>query len=56
MRNHEMLIYAQRAFMALRFRNYDPADRETWERHDRPWDFDHILASGLVPHARFRRK
>lgn len=54
--NREMLIYAQRAFIARRFRDYDPADRETWKQHDRPWDFDHILASRFIPHARFPHK
>ena len=56
MRNREMLIYAQRAFIARRFKDYDPADRETWENYDRPWDFDHILALRFVPHVRFHHK
>ena len=56
MRNREMLVYAQRVFMSGRFKDYDPADRETWKNHDRPWDFDHILASSFIPHARFQHK
>ena len=43
--NRELLLYAQREFLARRFRDYDPARRDLWEAHNRPWDFDHILAS-----------
>lgn len=43
--NREILLYAQRHFMALRFRDYDPARKDLWEAHNRPWDFDHLLAS-----------
>lgn len=42
--NRELLLYAQREFMAARFKDYDPARRDLWEDHNRPWDFDHILA------------
>lgn len=56
MRNRELLIYVQRIFMAERFGGFDPADHETWKDHNRPWDFDHILASRFIPHARFRHK
>ncbi len=42
--NRELLLYAQREFMAARFHDYDPARRDLWEDHNRPWDFDHILA------------
>jgi hypothetical protein len=42
--NREMLIHAQRAFMAERFEDYDPQRKDLWQDHDRPWDFDHILA------------
>ena len=43
--NRELLLYAQRDFLAKRFRDYDPARKDLWEAHNRPWDFDHILAS-----------
>ncbi len=54
--NREMLIYAQRTFLAKRFGGYDPADRETWHLHSRPWDFDHILASAYLPHRKYKHK
>ncbi len=43
--NRELLIYAQRAFIAKRFENYNPERKDLWHDQDRPWDFDHILAS-----------
>lgn len=43
--NRELLLYAQRPFLARRFADYDPARRDLWDAHNRPWDFDHILAS-----------
>jgi hypothetical protein len=42
--NRELLLYAQRHFLARRFPEYDPARKDLWEAHNRPWDFDHILA------------
>ena len=42
--NKELLLYAQRAFLTRRFPEYDPARKDLWEAHNRPWDFDHILA------------
>jgi len=42
--NKELLLYAQRAFLAKQFPEYDPARKDLWEAHNRPWDFDHILA------------
>ena len=48
----ELVLYAQRRFLAERFPAYDPARRDLWESHNRPWDFDHILASKYV----FNRK
>lgn len=40
-----LLLYAQRTYLRsdLRFKDYDPARRDLWESHNRPWDFDHIL-------------
>ncbi len=43
--NRELLLYAQRDFLSWRFSDYDPARKDLWEAHNRPWDFDHILAS-----------
>jgi len=42
----ELLLYAQRNYLVTRFKNYDPARKDLWETHNRPWDYDHIL-----PHA-----
>ena len=43
--NKELLLYAQREFLAKRFQGYDPARKDLWEDCNRPWDFDHILAA-----------
>lgn len=40
----EMLLYAQRDFLNRQFKDYDPARKDFWKGHNRPWDFDHILA------------
>lgn len=40
----ELLLYAQREFLARRFPEYDPARKDLWEDHNRPWDMDHLLA------------
>lgn len=42
----DFILYAQRKFIAERFPEYDPARKDLWEAHNRPWDYDHIL-----PHA-----
>lgn len=39
----EFLLYSQRSYLTEKFGDYDPADRDTWAEHDRPWDYDHIL-------------
>lgn len=46
--NPELLIHAQRSFVGERFSDYNPQRRDLWEDHNRPWDFDHILASKFV--------
>ena len=38
-----LLMYAQRAWMAQRFGDYDPQSSDFWDGHNRPWDLDHIL-------------
>jgi len=42
---NEILLYAQRDYVDRRFHDYDPARKDFWKGHNRPWDFDHILAS-----------
>jgi len=37
------ILYAQRKFLTERFPEYDPARKDLWEAHNRPWDYDHIL-------------
>lgn len=39
----DLLLYAQRDFISHRFAGYDPARKDLWEAHNRPWDYDHIL-------------
>ena len=51
-RKRELLLHAQRHFLAERFPDYDPARRDLWDEHNRPWDFDHILASKFVYNRR----
>ena len=46
-----LLMYAQRAWMAQRFGDYDPHASGFWDEHNRPWDFDHIL-----PQSHFTKK
>jgi len=50
--NREMLLYAQRDFLSRRFHDYDPARKDLWEAHNRPWDFDHILAWKYLYHRK----
>lgn len=40
----EMLLYAQRDYLNRTFPDYDPADKNLWAEHNRPWDFDHLHA------------
>jgi hypothetical protein len=46
--NRDILLYAQRHFMAQKFPDFDPSRRDLWEGHNRPWDFDHIHPSYYV--------
>lgn len=43
-KNRSLLIYAQRELMHDKFSDYDPSRPDLWEEHNRPWDFDHLLA------------
>jgi len=54
--NRELLLYAQRHFLCRRFPDYDPSRRDLWEDHNRPWDFDHILASVHVRNKKGHNK
>jgi len=48
----ELLLYAQRDFIHRRFPDYDPARKDFWKGHNRPWDFDHILAAKYLHYGR----
>lgn len=43
-----LLLYAQRKHLKTAYPNYDPARQDLWEQHNRPWDYDHILASKII--------
>lgn len=42
--NRVILLYAQREYLKKRFNSFDPARKDLWENHNRPWDYDHIFA------------
>lgn len=42
------ILYAQREFLTERFSEYDPARKDLWEAHNRPWDYDHILPNAFT--------
>ncbi|QTQ15237.1 DUF262 domain-containing protein [Treponema parvum] len=37
------LVYAQRNYLDSIFPKFNPADTISWEDHNRPWDYDHIM-------------
>lgn len=39
----ELLLFAQRKYIRQVFDDYDPSQRDMWEGHNCPWDYDHIL-------------
>ncbi len=41
--NKTFLLYAQKDFLNEHFKYYNPADTISWEDHNRPWDYDHII-------------
>ena len=51
----EFLLFAQRVYMTKSF-NYDPARQDTWDQHNRPWDFDHILPSATTYYRQIQFK
>jgi hypothetical protein len=48
----ELLLYAQRDYIDRRFSDYDPARKDFWKGHNRPWDFDHLLAAKYLHYCR----
>lgn len=52
--NRELLLYAQRGFLNRKFSDYNPARKDLWEAHNRPWDFDHILAAKYLHNRKDR--
>ena len=44
----ELLLYAQRRYIEGRFNRFDPSYRRMFRGHNRPWDYDHILASATL--------
>jgi len=52
--NKELLLYAQRRYLLSerRLKDYDPARQDLWKDHNRPWDYDHILAAATVYNKR----
>lgn len=44
----EFLLFAQRDYLWERFKHYDQSNTALWEDHNRPWDYDHILARNCV--------
>lgn len=48
----ELLVYAQRRWLQQRFKTFDQADSAAWEDHNRPWDYDHLLAQHSFSNVR----
>ncbi len=42
----EFLVYSQREYLSSM--EYNPSNKSLWENHNRPWDYDHILATKLL--------
>lgn len=55
--SRELLLYAQRAYLAERFAGYDPSCVDLYRGENRPWDYDHLLPNDVLYHNRgqFRR-
>lgn len=39
----ECILYAERIYLNSHFKRYNPARKDLWESHNRPWDYDHIV-------------
>jgi len=46
--NRELILYAQRRYLAEKFQDYDPSRPDLWEEHNRPWDMDHIVPQNWI--------
>ena len=44
----ELLVYEQRKYINDMFTDFDPSNKLMWKGHNRPWDYDHILASARL--------
>ena len=44
----EFLVYAQREYIESCFDGFDPSNPLMWKGHNRPWDYDHILATARL--------
>jgi hypothetical protein len=53
--NIELLLFAQRAWLAQEFAGYDKADAILWEDHNRPWDEDHLCPQSVFSNVRGAR-
>ena len=48
-RQRELLVYAQREYISsAQFQGFDPSNPLMWKGHNRPWDYDHILATARL--------
>ena len=46
--NKDLLLYAQTQHLCKEFPDFDPARKDLWQDHNRPWDYDHIVAQNIV--------
>ena len=46
--NKDLLLYAQTKYLCSTFPDFDPARKNLWQEHNRPWDYDHIVAQNVI--------
>ena len=46
--NRDLLLFAEGEYIEKTFPDYDPALKEMWVEHNRPWDYDHIVPQDVV--------
>ena len=46
--NKDLLLYAQTKYLCSTFPDFDPARKDLWQEHNRPWDYDHIVAQNVI--------
>lgn len=46
--NRDLLLFAEGEYIESTFPDYDPARKEMWVEHNRPWDYDHIVPQDVV--------